>query len=198
MIVSCPPSQWTLASSEQKKLRVCDEGVAVILFKGPLGGPSLPPLFSKKKRAGGRGAARRPHTSNMDSAQTVAIRIDAFSCCSWLYPHFVPLSLDCNMSTTANLGNKGQKKRWRFVWDVVRLKILTSDAVSSLIRIYSQSWGSAVDALNTAYPSPLPDHRVLLTVVVPCAHALASTPSGCITMLYFCTWEANWDFLSET
>ena len=21
---------------------------------------------------------------------------------------------------------------------------------------------------------------------------------GCITMLYFCTWEANWDFLSET
>ena len=80
-----------------------------------------------------------------------------------------------------------KKKRLRFVWDVIRLKILTSDAVSSLIRIYSQSWGSAVDALNTTYPSPPPDHRVLLTVVVPCAHALASTPSGCITMLYFCT-----------
>ena len=25
------------------------------------------------------------------------------------------------------------------------------------------------------------------TVFVPCAHALASTPIGCITMIYFCT-----------
>ena len=32
-------------------------------------------------------------------------------------------------------------------------------------------------SLNTTYPSPLPDHRVLLAVVfVPCAHGLASTP----------------------
>ena len=36
----------------------------------------------------------------------------------------------------------------------------------SLTRIYSQSWGSSVDALNTTYPSLLPDHRVLLTVVL--------------------------------
>ena len=60
--------------------------------------------------------------------------------------------------------------------------------IDSLIRIYSQSWGSSVDALNTTYPSPLPDHSVFLTVVfVPRAHALASTPTGRITMLYFCT-----------
>ena len=72
--------------------------------------------------------------------------------------------------------------------DVKRLKILTSNAVCPLICIYSQSWGSSVDALNTTYPSPLPDHRVLLAVVfVPCAHALASTPTGCISMIYFCT-----------
>ena len=43
------------------------------------------------------------------------------------------------------------------------------------------------------------DHRVLLTLdFVPCALALASFQYGCITMLCFCTWEANWDFLSET
>ena len=34
-----------------------------------------------------------------------------------------------------------------------------------LSRINLQSWGSSVDALNTTYPLPPPDHRVLLTVV---------------------------------
>ena len=64
-------------------------------------------------------------------------------------------------------------------WTVlISLRVMLSN---SLIRIYSQSWGSSVDALNTTYPSPLPDHRVLLTVVfVPLAH-------GRITMLHFCT-----------
>ena len=189
----------TCSSSEQKNayLRWGGCGNSV---EGPPWGPFPPPLFFGKKKESGRKRSSKETTYDYygfcpDGCHT---DFDAFSCCSWLYPHFVPLSLDCNMSTTANLGNKGQKKRWRFVWDVIRLNILTSDAVSSLIRIYSQSWGSAVDALNTTYPSPLPDHRVFLTVVVPCAYALASTPSGCITMLYFCTWEANWDFLSET
>ena len=41
----------TCFSSEQKKMRICDEGIAVILWKGPLGGPSLPPFFWEKKRA---------------------------------------------------------------------------------------------------------------------------------------------------
>ena len=44
----------------------------------------------------------------------------------------------------------------------------------SLLRIYSQFWASSVDALNTTYLSPLPDYRVLLTVVfVRFAHGIA-------------------------
>ena len=57
-------------------------------------------------------------------------------------------------------------------------KNLTSDVVCPHSYTSTRNpGGGAVDALNTTYPSPLPDHRVLLTVVfVPCAHALASSP----------------------
>ena len=94
-------------------MRICDEGVAVILWKGPLGGPSLPPLFLGKKKECGRKRSSKETTYDYygfcpDGCHT---DFDAFSCCSWFYPHFVPLSLDCNMSTTANLGNKGPKKK---------------------------------------------------------------------------------------
>ena len=66
---------------------------------------------------------------------------------------------------------KIKKMRRRLVLDDLRLYVSRVMLPVSLSRIYSQSWGSSVDALNTTYPPPLPDHRVLLTVVfVPLAH----------------------------
>ena len=112
--------------------------------KGPLGGPSLPPLLTKKKRGRERSGEETTY-GYYGFCLTVA-------------------SLWISMPSA-----------------VAHDFILVSSCVPSLIHIHSQSWGSAVDALNTTYPLPLPDHRVLLTVVfVPCAY-------GCITMLYFCT-----------
>ena len=86
---------------------------------------------------------------------------------------------------TANAGDTDKKKDDDLSWTICVLKSLRVMLSDSLLRICSQSWGRS---LNTTYPSPLPDHRVLLTVVfVPRAHTLASTPTGRITMLYFCT-----------
>ena len=61
---------------------------------------------------------------------------------------------------------------------------LLSDAFYSFMRITSQSWSSSVDALNTTCPSPLPDHRVLLTVELSRSH-FGLTSAGRIAMFYF-------------
>ena len=147
--------------------------------------PSPPP---KKKRGGRReGAVRRPHTTFLDAAQLAAIQISMPSVAAQRIILSRSLVTGPHHEITVSAGDR-EKKRDDVFMDGLRLKSLRVMLSDSLLRIYSQSWGSSVDALNTTYPSPLPDHRVLLTVVfVPFAHALASTPTGCITMIYFCT-----------
>ena len=54
---------------------------------------------------------------------------------------------------------------------------------------------STVDALNATC---LLDHRMLLILDCPLCLPWLHFQYGCIRMLYFCTWETNWDFLSET
>ena len=80
---------------------------------------------------------------------------------------FRSLHVGPHYEITANPGDNdlGKKKEDDLSWTICVLKSLRVMLSDSLIRIYSQSWGSSVDALNTTYPSPLPDHRVFLTVV---------------------------------
>ena len=147
-----------------------------ISWKGLLGGSSL-----------GRreGAVRRPHTTFLDAFQLVAIQISMLSVAAQRITLFRSLVTGPHHEIKASAADR-EKKRDDVLMDGLRPKSLRVMLSDSLLRIYSQS--SSVDALNTTYPSPLPVHRVLLTVVfVPFAYALASTPTGCITMIYFCT-----------
>ena len=153
--------------------------------EGPPWGP-FPPPPPKKKSGGKRSSKETTYDFYGCCPDGCHTDFDAFSCCSRDYSHFDPWSLDRTMRSQRTLGTKKIDDDLSWTTCVlISLRVMLSD---SLIRIYSQSWGSSVDALNTTYPSPLPDHRVLLTVVfVPLAHALTSTPTGRITMLYFRT-----------
>ena len=128
-------------------------------------------------------AVRKPYCQvyrepviGMESAQTVAVRTSMLILVLIPSFSFRLLSLDCNIRLR-NLGRKAQKKKTICFWTIDVLQSLRVMLCVSLICIYLQSWGSSVDALNNTYPSPLPDHRVLL----------ASTPTGCMTMIYFRT-----------
>ena len=109
---------------------------------------------------------------------------DAFSGCSWLCSYFVSLSLACNMSANGTRAKQRKKKRWRFVGDVKRLEILTSDAVRP--HSYTSTCNLGVTPLMLWTLLIL---RRCLTIVcftvvfVPCAHVSASSPIGCITIL---------------
>ena len=142
---------------------------------------------SEKKKEGRRGAVTTYDYYGfcLDGCH---MDFDVFSGCLGLYSHFVPLSLACNMSATAELG-----KKWQFVWDVIRLKILpvmlcAVTHTHPLAILEQRRW-----CLNATYPTPSTwpscvfylGFRLLL---MPWLHL----QYGCITMLYFCTWEANW------
>ena len=166
-------------------------------WRAPLGPLGVPSFLKKKKEAKGRSSKKTTYNFFGCCPAACHTDFDAFSCCSRMILSR-SLITGPHHKITASAGDR-EKKRDDVFMDGLRLKFLRVMLSDLFLRIYSQSWGSSVDALNTTYPSPLPDHRVLLTVVfAPFAHALASTPTGSITMIYFCTWEANWDFLSET
>ena len=89
------------------------------------------------------------------AAQTVAnADFDAFRCCSNNSLSNLPLNCTWDYSETWGQGTK--KKEDDLSWTLYVLKSLRVMLYASPIRIYSQSWGNSVDALNTTYPSPLP------------------------------------------
>ena len=67
-------------------------------------------IRGKKKRAEGRGAARRPHTIVMESAQTVAVRILMPSVAAHDSILIRPFVAGLQYEITAELGDKGKKK----------------------------------------------------------------------------------------
>ena len=91
--------------------------------------------------------------------------LDAFSCCSKDHSLMILGHCTAPWDHSERWRRKKKKKRDDVFMDGLRPKSFRVMLSDSLLRIYSQSWGSAVDALNITYPSPLPVHRVLLTVV---------------------------------
>ena len=89
---------------------------AVILWKGPLGGPFL---FPSPKKQEGRGAARKPH-GYYEFCKNGCLRMDfdAYRGRSWFCSYFGLLSPVRTMSATAELGFQPPKKKrgWNATW----------------------------------------------------------------------------------
>ena len=101
----------SLAPPSKKKKESAMRGGCGNSVEGPPWGPFPPPPPYKKKRGrerSGEEATYGYYGFCLDSC--LLMDFDAFSGCSWLYSRFVPLSLACNMSAAAELGQKRKKE----------------------------------------------------------------------------------------